>query len=144
MVNVQMDNGSSSAQAGNKAAPSANNQSFTDEQLLASWQQYIEKHPQEHLVINTMRISTPKRLTDTQLEVTVQNAGQVDFMTNALPNILDFLRKGLNNDVITIDIKLDESMTAPKIMTERELVEDIKSRRPEFNDFLDDFKLSLA
>ena len=91
-----------------------------------------------------MRISTPKRLTDTQLEVTVQNAGQVDFMTNALPNILDFLRKGLNNDAITIDIKLDESMTAPKIMTERELVEDIKSRRPEYNDFLDDFKLSLA
>ena len=65
-------------------------------------------------------------------------------MTNALPDILQFLRKALNNDAITMDIKLDESMPAPKIMTERELVEDIKSRRPEFNDFLNDFKLSLT
>ena len=147
MVNAQMDTntGSAPTPAGTKAEqPSANNQNFTDEQLLASWQAYIDQHPQEHLVINTMRISMPKRLTDTQLEITVQNAGQVDFMTNALPDILQFLRKALNNDAVTMDIKLDESMPAPKIMTERELVEDIKSRRPEFNDFLNDFKLSLT
>ena len=146
MVNAQMDTntGSAPAPAGTKVEQPANNQSFTDEQLLASWQAYIDQHPQEHLVINTMRISMPKRLTDTKLEITVQNAGQVDFMTNALPDILQFLRKALNNDAITMDIKLDESMPAPKIMTERELVEDIKSRRPEFNDFLNDFKLSLT
>ena len=146
MVNAQMDTntGSAPAPAGTKVEQPANNQSFTDEQLLASWQAYIDQHPQEHLVINTMRISMPKRLTDTKLEITVQNAGQVDFMTNALPDILQFLRKALNNDAVTMDIKLDESMPAPKIMTERELVEDIKSRRPEFNDFLNDFKLSLT
>ena len=144
MVNVPINTGGAPAQASNKAEQPANNQSFTDEQLLASWQAYIAQHPHEHLVINTMRTSTPKRLTETQLAITVQNAGQVGFMTNALPNILDFLRKELNNGAITIDIKLDESMPAPKIMTERELIEDIKKRHPEFNDFLDGFKLTLA
>ena len=146
MVNAQMDTdtGNAPAQAGTKVEQPAKNQSFTDEQLLASWQTYIDQHPQEHLVINTMRTSKPNRLTDTQLEITVQNIGQVNFINNALPHILDFLRNKLANDAITIDIKLDESMPAPKIMTERELVEDIKSRRPEFNDFLNDFKLSLT
>ena len=74
----------------------------------------------------------------------MQNAGQVSFMNNALTHILDFLRKQLSNDDVTLSVVLDESMPAPKIMTERELIEDIKKRHPEFNDLLDDFKLSLA
>lgn len=145
MVNVHMDADKPSAPAaGNKAETHANNQSFTNEQLLDAWQAYIDQHPHEHLVINTMRTSKPNRLTDTQLEITVQNIGQVNFINNALPHILDFLRNKLANDAITIDIKLDESMPAPKILTERELIEDIKTRRPEFNDFLEDFKLTLT
>ena len=145
MVNVHMDADKPSAPAaGNKAETHANNQSFTNEQLLDAWQAYIDQHPHEHLVINTMRTSKPNRLTDTQLEITVQNIGQVNFINNALPHILDFLRNKLANDAITIDIKLDESMPAPKILTERELIEEIKTRRPEFNDFLEDFKLTLT
>ena len=122
----------------------AKHQPYTEQQLLDAWQQYIEKHPHEHLVINTMRISKPKRIADNQFEITVQNAGQVSFMNNALTHILDFLRKQLSNDDVTLSVVLDESMPAPKIMTERELIEDIKKRHPEFNDLLDDFKLSLA
>ena len=122
----------------------AKHQAFTDQQLLDVWQDYIVKHPHEHLVINTMRTSKPRRTTDTQLEISVQNAGQVSFMNNALPHILDFVRKALSNDDIGLTVVLDESMPAPKIMTERELIEDIKTRHPEFNDMLDDFKLTLA
>ena len=122
----------------------AQHQAFTDKQLLEVWQDYIVKHPHEHLIINTMRTSKPRRITDTQLEISVQNAGQVSFMNNALPHILDFVRKGLSNDDIGLTVVLDESMPAPKIMTERELIEDIKTRHPEFNDMLDDFKLTLA
>ncbi len=122
----------------------AKHQSYTDQQLLDVWQDYIDKHPHEHLVINTMRISKPKRIGDNEFEITVQNVGQVGFMNNALPHILEFLRKQLSNDDITLSVVLDESMPAPKIMTERELIEDIKKRHPEFNDLLSDFKLTLA
>ncbi len=119
-------------------------EAFTDEQLLRAWNDYIDKHPHEHLVINTMRISKPRRVDNDKFEITVQNTGQVEFMNAKMSHILDFLRGALKNDFITIDIKLDESMTTPKIMTERELIDDIKTRHPEFNDFLRDFKLSLA
>ena len=91
-----------------------------------------------------MRISKPRRVDNDKFEITVQNTGQVEFMNAKMSHILDFLRGALKNDFITIDIKLDESMTTPKIMTERELIDDIKTRHPEFNDFLRDFKLSLA
>ena len=71
------------------------------------------------------------------------NEGEAGMINNSLTDILTYLRNTLQNGTITLEIELDKTIKTPKIMTEREIVNDILSRRPEFGDFIKDFQLTL-
>ncbi|MBR5102675.1 MAG: DNA polymerase III subunit gamma/tau [Muribaculaceae bacterium] len=118
-------------------------QSFTPEQLLDAWNLYIMRHPNEQVVINTMRMSPPERVNDTQYEIYVDSTAQLEFMTSMMGEILKFLRNEVKNDMLAIDIKIRESAPKARVMTDRELVEEIKSRHPEFVEMINDFGLGL-
>lgn len=117
--------------------------SFTQEQLLKAWQDYIDSHQQEKVVVNTMRTSLPKPLNDVTYEMTVENSGQVEFMNNNMARIMAFLREAVKNDRLSIMVKVGDKGPAPHIWTDREIVNDIKSRNPEFEQIIKDFKLGL-
>ena len=117
---------------------------FTREQLLKAWQDYIDTHQQEKVVINTMRTSLPRQVNDVTYSITVENSGQVEFMKNSLMNIMTFLRDAVRNDRLSIEVKQGEKGPAPHIWTDREIINDIKSRNPEFENIIKDFKLGLV
>ena len=59
--------------------------------------------------------------------------------------LLSFLSEELKNDRLTLDVKVSvEPIDTPKILSPREVVEQIKSHNPGFNQFLKDFELGLA
>ena len=59
--------------------------------------------------------------------------------------IVQFMREALQNDLITIDVKVSETpIETPKILSPREVVEGIKQNNPKFTQFLKDFDLGLA
>ena len=59
--------------------------------------------------------------------------------------LMSFLSNALNNDRIVLDVKVSEvPIETPKILSPREVVEQIKSHNPGFNQFLKDFELGLA
>ena len=117
---------------------------FTPEQLLQAWNAYINNHPNEHVVINTMRMATPQRVTDTQYMIEVQNPSQVQFIQTAMSALLTELRAAVNNDMLALDIKITDRGPAPKIWTQREIAEEIVKNNPKFAQFIKDYELSLA
>lgn len=65
-------------------------------------------------------------------------------MKNSLMNIMTFLRDAVRNDRLSIEVKQGEKGPAPHIWTDREIINDIKSRNPEFENIIKDFKLGLV
>ncbi|MDE6322256.1 MAG: DNA polymerase III subunit gamma/tau, partial [Muribaculaceae bacterium] len=80
---------------------------FTHDQLIKAWMVYISAHPEEHILVNTMRVAHPQP-TDTpaQYMVTVQNDIQLNTMHRAMPQLIDSLRNALANYSITLTVNL--------------------------------------
>ena len=59
--------------------------------------------------------------------------------------LVQFLCNALKNDRFTLDINVsDVPIDTPKILSPREVVEQIKQHNPNFTQFLKDFDLGLA
>ena len=94
-------------------------QPFTAEQLLESWHAYIDQHPQERALVTTMNYAAPQRVdSDEHYEMVVGSPTEKNVS--------------------------EEPIETPKILSPREVVEQIKSHNPGFNQFLKDFELGLA
>lgn len=138
-------------QAGNNTTPTANVQpsqrhlsAFTPEQMLSAWNQYIESHPSEKVIVNTMRAALPSRVNDTLYEIYVENVGQVEFIKTRQTEIVEFLRQRLDNDMVAIDVKVKESGPEPKFWSPREIIEDMVQRNPDVRNLIQEFGLSLT
>ena len=121
-------------------------QSFTVEQLLEAWQGYIDQHPQERALATTMSYATPQRTdSDEHFVMVVGSPTEQKHVEEHKEALLSFLSDALNNDRIILDVKVSEvPIETPKILSPREVVEQIKSHNPGFNQFLKDFELGLA
>ncbi len=143
-----MINNTAPQQAASNNAPAAQAQRrlspFTAEQMLEAWNKYIEAHPSEKVIVNTMRTALPKRVNDTLYEIYVENVGQVEFIKARQTEIVEFLRQQLSNDMVAIDVKVNESGPAPKFWSPREIVEDMAQRNPEVRNMIQELGLSLA
>jgi len=117
---------------------------FTAQQLLEAWNSYIKQHPEEKVIINTMRNSLPQRITDDQYQIEVDNDAQVEFMEDSMRNLLTFLRNAVSNDMLAIDVKLRKGGPRPTVLTDREIVENLRKSNPDFNQFIKDFELSMS
>lgn len=59
--------------------------------------------------------------------------------------VMKYLSDALKNDRFTLDVKISEvPIDTPKILSPREVVEQIKQSNPNFTQFLKDFDLGLA
>ena len=131
------------------AAPAApvtatRHEAFTAEQLQAAWQAYIDQHPNEHITVSTMRLARPARINDTLYQIEVESQGQVEHMEKTKGGWLNAMRDAVGNDMLAIDVKIGEKMSGHRILTPREVVNNIREHNPNFNKFIQDFQLSLA
>ena len=121
-------------------------QAFTDEQLQAAWQAYIDQHPQERALCTTMSYALPQPAGDAEhYVVVVGSPTELKKVEEHKESLLRFLCDAVNNDRFTFDVKVSEvPIDTPKILSPREVVEKIKEHNPNFNQFLKDFDLGLA
>ena len=121
-------------------------QPFSAEQLNAAWQNYIDQHPQERALCTTMSYALPQP--GEQAEHYVMIVGSSTELKNVEEHkqaLLKFLSDQLQNDRLTLDVKVsDVPIDTPKILSPREVVEEIKQHNPNFTQFLKDFDLGLA
>lgn len=145
MVNVP--NGrAAQAQAADKPAVAQRTQPFTAEQLAVAWNNYIENHPQERALVTTMSYAHPLPGSDAEHYVmTVGSPAEQKTVEEHKAAIMQFLSDAVNNDRLELDVKVSEvPIDTPKILSPREVVEQIKEHNPGFTQFLKDFDLGLA
>ena len=129
------------APAGTQGA--ARREPFTAQQVAAAWQDYIAAHPHDRLVTNIMKTVTPKQIDAENYEITVNDA-QYDFINNTMSKILAHVRDAVKNDMLAIAVKLGKGGQAPKIWTDREIVDDLRKHHPEMDEVIKDWGLGLA
>jgi hypothetical protein len=119
---------------------------FTDDQLLAVWNQYIEINPKAHVLCNTMRAALPSRKApeSPELRMIVANQPQVDFMEQELPGLLTYLRNTLANDHIRVSVEVNNDPNAPAAWNDRDLLRHIVESNPHAASFIADFNLTIS
>ena len=134
------------------AAPAATqptrlrSRSFTFDQVQEAWQGYIMEHPQERALVTTMSYALPQAGSDAEHFVMI--VGSPTEQKNVEEHkeaVLKYLCDTLQNDRLNLDVKVSEvPIDTPKILSPREVVEQIKQHNPNFTQFLKDFDLGLA
>ena len=138
-----------SAPAQQAAAPakSQRTEAFTTEQLHDAWQEYIEQHPQERALLTTMSYALPKPVADDaeHYEMIVGSPTEQKNVEEHREGLMRFLCDTIKNDRFKLDVKVsDVPIDTPKILSPREVVEQIKQHNPNFTQFIKDFDLGLA
>ena len=144
MINTQPEQQQGTVQGATPTATKRRNSTFTEQQMLASWQRVITQHPHEKVIINTMRMSQPKRVNDTLYEIYVENQGQVEFFNTHRTEIVEYLRNAVSNDMLAINVNIREGGPAPKIWSPREVVDDMCKQNEAVVNLIRDFELGLA
>ena len=119
---------------------------FTAEQLTAAWNGYIEDHPQERALVTTMSYALPQRGdSDEHYVMIVGSPTEQKNVEEHREALLRFLCDAVKNDRLTLEVKVsDVPIDTPKILSPREVVEQIKEHNPNFTQFIKDFDLGLA
>ena len=132
-------------QAQAATAVMGSNASFTEDQLSDAWNEYIIQNPTKKIVINAMRASRPQKVNDTPLyEIFVENELQISHIEKEKADILQFLRKRLNNNAFSFNVKITDKAPAPHTWTQREIMADMIKKSPDFAKMVNDLKLRLA
>ena len=147
MVNVPNTHAASQQQTTAGAGKQLRTQAFTANQLQMAWQAYIDQHPQERALCTTMSYALPKAEGDNaeHYVMTVASPTEQKNVEEHKEALLQFLSDAVKNDRLVLDVKVSEvPMDTPKILSPREVVEQIKQHNPNFTQFLKDFDLGLA
>ena len=126
-------------------AVASRNKAFTPEQLLEAWQAYIDQHPQERALSTTMSYAQPQQGEGNNYVMVVGSSTEQKNVEERKEALLKFLHDTLENDLMTLEVKVsDVPIDTPKILSPREVVEQIKQHNPNFTQFLKDFELGLG
>ena len=145
MVNA-VNPGADTASATPAATTPQRTQPFTAEQLQAAWLGYIEQHPQERALCTTMSYATPQPGDNAEHYVMIVGSpAEQKHVEEHKTELLKFLCDTVKNDRLALDVKVSETpIETPKILSPREVVEQIKEHNPKFTQFPKDFDLGLA
>ena len=94
----------------NKKTIKTNSENFSNDDLIAGWNEmkaYFSENKKTNLVL-ALDVEDPVIQEDYKIEITLSNTSQVELVQDEKMNILDFLRKKMNNDFIDLNFKVNE------------------------------------
>ena len=94
----------------NKKTIKTNSENFSNDDLIAGWNEmkaYFSENKKTNLVL-ALDVEDPVLQEDYKIEITLSNTSQVELVQDEKMNILDFLRKKMNNDFIDLNFKVNE------------------------------------
>lgn len=111
---------------------------------MQAWQAYIDQNPHEILTISSMRTAQLQQAGEALYDVFVEGKAQIESIESNKSKIMTHLRDAVGNDMLALELKVRPTTEDHRILTPREVVEDIKQRRPDFVPFIENFQLGLA
>ena len=123
----------------------ATDNQFTQQELELQWMSMCNRMPQKFSGIATrMKNMNPTILDFPNLEVVVENQIQLDQMTTIKGSIVNTLKLDLQNNAITLNMRLAERQEQVKILTRREQFEEMSKQNPAVEKLRDMLDLELA
>lgn len=119
------------------------NESYTTDQLRQAWTAFIDAHPTERILINTMKAGVPVKGDTGRYIVIVDDTMQVDAINDAKTEILKFMRDNLLNDAFDFDISMRTGEASPITWTQREVLTHMVEKHPQIRDLIETFSLTL-
>ena len=119
------------------------NMPFTSEQVRTAWAEYINEHPNEVFLINSMRSSLPV-IDGTNLSVPVDNIAQQESIGSHMDELLGFFRDRLQNDMITIGTHVREHAKRQRLLSPEEIVAEMMVEHDSVRELVNRFKLGIA
>lgn len=116
---------------------------YSDSNVADSWQSYMQTHDAARLLVNIMRNCLPMKVSADNFRIEVENDIQLNLINENLTDIVSFIRDSLHNDNFKLETSIKDGPSSPKTWTEREVFEYMKRTNPEFNNLVDQLKLTL-
>jgi len=126
------------------AADNIREQPYTSDSLNRAWQGYIQAHPTEHILINTMRASYPAQIDGDRYKMMVENEMQRNVIDQSMSSLLGFVRDALKNDRFTLEVEINQGESSPHTWNEREVLDHMLQSIPSLRGFIDDLGLTLG
>ncbi|MDR1747405.1 MAG: DNA polymerase III subunit gamma/tau [Tannerella sp.] len=117
---------------------------FSNEDLIRCWEAYAESLDKKAHLQNTMRNCKPELNENSRFIVSVQNPIQESELLNHCTEILDELRKKLNNNSIQMRVNIVEMQEAPPLTPTEKSKEFIEKNRMLIDRLTSEFDLSLT
>lgn len=129
---------------------------FDDNDVKRIWQDFIDRHPTEHLLVNTMRAAPPVpadrqpagsgsadgRFKARIYDVVVENTIQVEEVRNRMAELTGFFAEALDNDHISFNVRASDGPSSPQTWNEHQVLESMLGSHPELRDFIDGLQLT--
>lgn len=118
--------------------------SYTDEQFMDAWGEFIARNPQLHILVNAMRAARPQRGSDNTFRIVVEHPAQRQAFESAMPKLLEFLRERLGNDLLALHVEVDESVQVARQLPPREFLKQIVEENPDMGEFLRELNCEIV
>lgn len=127
------------------SAATARNEHYSDEDLKEAWRQFVRTHPDDIILINSMKTGFPNRNgAENSFLYEVENKAQKDSFDRKIGDLTRFLRDSVKNDNIQIAVKVREIGEKEKPITQKELLIDLVERNPKAKKFIDRYHLGFS
>lgn len=114
---------------------------YSTEDILVAWREFIDKHSEEHLLINAMRSTEPQMLGNNAFRLS-QSRVHLGYIGENLQRLTQYIRNAVQNDNILF--VLDEVQEdSPLAWTDRELLKHMVEKEPELGKFIEGLGLRL-
>ena len=121
------------------------NTEFTQEQLDFQWMAMCNRMPQKMIAMaSRMKNMHPRILDFPQIEVVVDNKLLLDEMSGIKGRIRATLAKELHNGNITLEFRLAKMEEVGKILTRREIFDEVRKENPAIEKLRSLLDLNLA
>ncbi len=108
----------------------------SDEDMNRVWEDFIIRHPQKHILISAMRKSAPKRKDEDTFTVTVDHPALLQSFEMEMPALIGYIRQSLQNDFLSLEVGIDQSVEILKQIPQQELLKEIIGSNEILGDFL--------
>jgi len=121
------------------------NDVFSEHDLLIHWNEYVETLEQQgrYNLAAILKIDTPKPQKDFSLVLEFPNSTNKIEVERQQTELLQFLRKSLNNYSISLDISVNETLEKRYAYTPQERYQKLKEKNPAIEDLKHEFDLDI-
>ncbi|MDE5997524.1 MAG: DNA polymerase III subunit gamma/tau, partial [Muribaculaceae bacterium] len=109
-----------------------------------AWFAYQQANRQQHILTSAMRNSNPTQTAPEEFLALVGHPAEVQAFELAMPQLMEFLRRELRNDFITLRVEIDPTRMVSKQLPPNEFLKECVEKNPALGELLRKLEAELA